>query len=183
MIKSASKTNIPKIEKYGLQNYVMVLKQKGYSDKDIADKVNQLLDGKDKMTTNTITNYFKINPELAQMSEEDMESYHSLNRMSQLEDKIWELETEAEWLMDKAKNSENHNEMIKSIRICNEVIRTCLAVAKELRDPIKTIHIDVEQRSMSFVTNIINRLPKESQNIVRKEVDAVYEEVMNEDKS
>ena len=183
MVKNISKTNIPKIEKYGLQNYVAILKQKGYSDKDIANKANELLDGKDTMTGVTITNYFKKNPEIAEMDEKEMESYHSLNRMNQLEDKIWDLETEAELLMEKAKSTENNNEMVKSIRLCNEVIRTCLSVAKELREPIKTIHIDIEQRSMNFVINIINKLPKESQNIIREQIDAVYEEISNENKN
>jgi len=175
------RTNISKIEKLGVENYVITLRHEGYSFREIAEKVNEIIPDAN-LSTDNVAKFIKSHPHLNKMSSGEVVTYKVLNNMRQILDKIWQLEAEAEQFLKKAKETEDRRSMVSAIRACNEVLRTCLAVARELKAPSETLKVDVRHQTINYMINIINQLPKDSQMILRKQIEEIYERELSQSK-
>ena len=160
-----------KIVKYGLENYIRDLKEKQDLTYDqIAVNCNRVIPNGDRVSESTIRYYFRTH----EISYPDAKDLRVIDKIDGLANRIFQLADEAEILLYQIKDQGNHKDRIQSIKATNEVLRTCLNLARELKEPATKINIDIEQRTLRFIIDITEKLPKESQKMIQEQIESAY---------
>lgn len=164
------------LEEYGLLEYAITLKRNNTSCREIADRCNDIINDK-VFTSGMIDNFFRKHSYLLVGDQQEYEASRAVRVINDLIDKIYNLQGEAEVLLKKAKETKNLREMRESLKLCDDILRTTLAIAKELKEPLTQIKITGNDVTFNILNEIINRLPPENQIVFRKEIEKAYSEV------
>ena len=164
------------LEEYGLLEYAITLKRNNTSCKEIAERCNDKI-GKKVFTSGMIDNFFRKHSELLVGSQSEYEASRAVRIINDLIDKTYDLYGEAEILLKRAKETDNMKDMRESLRLCGDICKTILAVAKELKEPLSQIKISGNEVTFNILNEIINRLPQEHQITFREEIEKAYQEV------
>lgn len=168
-------TKKSKVEEAGATKYIIELRKLGLSYQEIAERASEVFNT--DISYSNVYGFFNENPDILQADTSQMAAIDQLNELSV---KVWELISKAEQLLRKAEECDDQKEMANSIRLCNETLRTCLAITKELKEPVTHIQTDNIKNSIEIVSVIINKLPSELQSVLREQIENIYEQLKEE---
>ena len=170
-LKKVRKT---KIEKFGLSEKVNELAQSGYTQKKITEECNKILPTNVKLSEASISYYLAKQNTNLKAQDQDYD-------YSKIEDKIWQLVEKAELLMGKAEQQIDADPYLfdKSIRSCNEVIKTAIQLMKEVKKPAATT-INNKQETLQLLINFTINLEPKMKNAIIEEAKKYLEENIQE---
>ena len=159
-----------KIEKFGLDTNINKMIEDGFTQKKIMEECNKLLPSNSKLSEASV-GYF-----LTKCNDATIQKKESYN-YEKIEDKIWQLVEKAELLMTKAEQQIDTDPYLfdKSIRSCNEVIKTSIQLMKEVKKPLTTT-TNSKQETLQLLINFTVNLEPPLKNAIIGEAKKYLEE-------
>lgn len=160
-----------KIEKFGLSEKVSKMFLEGFTQKKIMEECNKIMPPDSKLSEASVS-YF-----LAKYDNTGNQKKNESYDYTKIEDKIWQLIEQAELLMEKAKEQIDEDPYLfdKSIRSCNDVLKTAIMLMKEAKRPVLT-DINNKQETLQLLINFTVNLEPSMKNAIISEAKKYLED-------
>ena len=166
-----------KIEKYKLENRIRNLRRDGKSFNTISSICNELLPEGETISSSAISYFFRNSDESNKNKLSNIDSENSTEKLKLLETKVWLLLENAEELLAEAKFHIKDNPQLfdRSVRSTSEVIKTCLLVIKEMKEPAtQLLNIDIRKQSINCLLEFTSDLDDNIKESIQKKAETHF---------
>ena len=159
-----------KIEKYGLADKAKEMREEGYPLSTIKKECDKLLPSKITISDSALSYYFR---KIDKSDKSEITDENPAEKLKLLESKVWALSNDAEELLTEAKLHIQDNPQLfdRSIRSANEVLRTCLLLIREMKEPAQLLTIDIKKQSINCLLDFTNDLDDDIKESIRKKAE------------
>ena len=164
-----------KIERFGLADKVKEMREEGYPLSTIKKECNKLLPSKITISDSALSYYFR-KIDKPKKSDFDIMDEDPGEKLKLLETKVWALYDDAEKLLLEARSHIKDNPELfgKSIRSANEVLKTCLLLIKEMKEPAQILNIDIKKQSINCLLDFTSDLPNDMKKCISEKAENYF---------